>query len=113
MQPITLTKLYDIPIIRHVQVKGTNSPDDSTLTEYWEHRQTEFGKVLLAKGSRLHKIAQNQKWKCLQCGEHLYNGEELHQHHIKHIKDGGLEYEDNLELIHKSCHADRHSGKGA
>lgn len=112
MQPITLTKLYDIPIIRHVQVKGTNSPDDPSLTEYWEHRQTEFGKTLLAKGSRLFKVAQNQKWKCLQCGEHLYNGEELQQHHNKQVKDGGLEHEDNLELIHKSCHSDRHSGKG-
>lgn len=113
VQPITLTRLYDILIIRHVQVKGTNSPDDPNLSEYWEQRQTQLGKTLLAKGSRLYKIANDQKWKCPHCGEHLYNGEEIQQHHIKPIKDGGLDYEDNLELIHKSCHSDKHSGKRA
>lgn len=112
LQPITLTKLYDIPIVRHIQVKGTNSPDDANLTEYWEHRLTKFGKITLAKGSRLYNVAQKQRWQCLQCSEHLFNGEELQQHHIKTIKDGGLEYEDNLELIHKNCHTDRHSRKG-
>lgn len=108
-QTITLCRLYDIPITRHVQVKRTNSPDDPNLTKYWEQRRTQFGKVLLAKGSRLYKIAQNQRWKCLKCGEHLFNGEELNQHHLKHVKDGGMEYEDNLELIHKSCHSDMHT----
>lgn len=111
-QPITLSRLYDIPITRHVQVKGKNSPDHPELTKYWEQRKTKFGKILLATGSRLRRIARNQRWKCPQCGEHLFNGEELHQHHHIQVKDGGYDYEDNLSLIHRSCHADIHSGKG-
>ncbi len=111
-QPITLSRLYDIPITRHVQVKGNNSPDDPNLTKYWEHRQTQFGKILLANGSRLYRIACNQRWKCPQCGEHLFNGEELHQHHHKQVKDGGLDFEGNLSLLHRNCHTETHSGKG-
>lgn len=113
VQTKTITRLSDIPITRHVLVKGNNSPDDPTLTKYWEERQTAFGKVILAKGSRLYKIASNQWWKCPICGENLFNGEEIHQHHIQQVKDGGLEYEDNLVLQHKSCHQDQHSVKGA
>lgn len=111
-QPITLSRLYDIPITRHVQVKGNNSPDNPNLTKYWEQRQTQFGKILLASGSRLHTIACNQRWKCPQCGDHLFNGEELHQHHHKQVKDGGLDFEENLALLHRNCHTETHSGKG-
>jgi RNA-directed DNA polymerase len=34
--------LYNIastPIIRHIKVKGTASPDDSSLREYWDNRK--------------------------------------------------------------------------
>jgi len=108
-QTITLAKIYQIPIDRHTQVKGNNSPDDPELTRYWEHRRTQFGKTVLAKGSRLYKVAENQKWKCLECSDHLYNGEEIQQHHIRQIHQGGLDYEDNLELIHQTCHTIRHA----
>ena len=111
-QTITLSKVYQIPIVRHIQVKGTNSPDNADLTSYWEQRRTQHGKILLAEGSRLHKIAKNQKWRCPESGDHLYNGEEIQQHHIKHVCDGGLDYEDNLELIHQSCHMNRHAKRG-
>ena len=113
VQTITITRLSDIPIARHVLVKGNNSPDDSTLIEYWEERQTAFGKVILARGSRLYKVASNQRWRCPICGENLFNGEEIHQHHIQRVRDGGLEYEDNLVLQHKSYHHDQHSAEGS
>lgn len=108
-QPITLCKIYSTKIDRYIQVKGCNSPDDPNLIEYWENRKTSFGKKLLAKGSRLHQIANNQNWKCTECKDHLFNGEELQQHHKIHVKDGGLETVENLELIHQSCHMNKHS----
>ena len=108
-QPITLCKVYSIKIDRYIQVKGRNSPDDPDLNEYWENRKTSFGKKLLAKGSRLHQVANNQNWKCTECKEHLFNGEKLQQHHKIHMKDGGLETVENLELIHQSCHMNKHS----
>ncbi|NJK58918.1 MAG: HNH endonuclease [Pleurocapsa sp. SU_5_0] len=65
----------------------------------------------MGKGTNLHKIAQNQKWKCPVCGEHLFNGEEIQTHHITRVKDGGDDNIDNLIHQHKSCHINTHSGK--
>jgi RNA-directed DNA polymerase len=39
-----LTRTSDIPIKRHVKVKGTASPDDPTLRVYWECRKTKAAK---------------------------------------------------------------------
>jgi RNA-directed DNA polymerase len=34
----TLFHLSAVPIVRHVKIKGANSPDDPSLHEYWEKR---------------------------------------------------------------------------
>ena len=47
---IILTKMSTIPIVRHVKVKGTASPDDPKLTEYWNTRRTRYGNKYFAKG---------------------------------------------------------------
>ena len=107
----TLVRLSDISIERHVKVKDTSSPDDPTLTAYWQTRKTSQGKSFWEKGSKLYKVAQRQNWKCPICGEHLFNGEELHTHHIVRVKDGGTNQAENLEHLHKSCHRHKHTGK--
>ena len=104
-----LTQVYDTPITRHRRVKGTFSPDDPTLSDYWRKRRTGMGKVLLAPGSKLYKVAQSQRWKCQVCGEHLYNGETLQMHHKRPVKEGGGDELLNLELVHKACHNHRHA----
>jgi RNA-directed DNA polymerase len=103
-----LTQVYDTPITRHRRVKGTFSPDDPTLSDYWRKRRTGMGKVLLAPGSKLYKVAQSQRWQCQVCGEHLYNGETLQTHHKQPVKEGGGDDLLNLELVHKACHNHRH-----
>jgi len=50
--------LYDIsstPIVRHVKVKGTASPDDPSLRDYWHKRSLKIGKHKWAKGSTQFK----------------------------------------------------------
>lgn len=108
---VSIVKIAEIPIIRHVKVKGTSSPDDPTLAKYWEQRQTSTGKTRWDKGSKYYNVAENQKWKCPVCGENLFNGEELHTHHIIRVKDGGTDEESNLVHVHKACHKHMHTGK--
>lgn len=108
---MTLVRLSDIPIERHVKVKDTSSPDDPTLNKYWQTRKTQRGKSYWEKGSKLYRVAQKQEWNCPVCGEHLFNGEELHTHHIVRVKDGGTNQEENLEHLHKACHHHKHTGK--
>lgn len=108
---LVITRLAEIPIERHVKIDGNASPDDPTLTKYWQDRQTRYGKSYWAAGSKLHNVAQNQKWICPVCGEQLFNGEELHTHHIIRVKDGGTDEVKNLVHLHKTCHQHMHTGK--
>jgi RNA-directed DNA polymerase len=98
----------------HVMVRGTASPDDPTLREYWENRQQRSGTF-----TPLHaKLARRQGWTCPLCGDWLANGEELHIHHRQPRQDGGGSELENLELLHLYCHQQAHhrlreTGKGS
>jgi RNA-directed DNA polymerase len=106
----SVVKISEIPIIRHIKVKDTSSPDDPTLAKYWEKRRTSIGKTRWDKGSKYYKVAENQKWKCPVCGENLFNGEELQTHHIIRVKDGGTDEQQNLVHVHRACHLHIHTG---
>ena len=43
-KPFCLYNIHTTPIVRHIKVKGTASPFDGKLTEYWEKRQIKHGK---------------------------------------------------------------------
>ena len=108
---ISIVKLSEIPIQRHVKVKNFASPDDPTLHEYWKDRGTRYGKTRWIKDSKLYKVAEQQNWTCPICGEHLFNGEEIDTHHITKVQDGGNDNIKNLVHLHKACHLAVHSGK--
>ncbi len=101
---IYLYKMPKTPITRHIKVKGKTSPDDPTLTKYWEERQMRRGKTYLAKGSKLYRIAESQDWKCVVCGNHLFNEEPVDLHHITSRRKGGSDDSENLAWLHEACH---------
>ena len=105
---IAIFKLSSLPIERHIKVKGGASPDDPTLSLYWESRMTRYGKLYWPTGSKLRKVAERQGWKCPACGEHLFNGKAVQTHHIRQLKDGGLDEEANLVHLHQACHKNVH-----
>ena len=108
---VSILRIPTIPIERWEKVKGSASPDDPTLSTYWAKRQTKQGKSHWAKGSKYYRVAQNQEWQCPICKEHLFNGEQLHTHHIVRVADGGNDWEENLVHLHKVCHQHTHMGK--
>ena len=99
----------DVPIQRHVKVKGEASPDDPSLIKYWEDRHKSMGKKYWAQGSKYEQVAKNQKWKCPICNDPLFNGEEIETHHITPVKQGGSDDTENLVHLHKACHKQEHS----
>jgi RNA-directed DNA polymerase len=107
-----LIKTSSIPILRHVKVKGTASPDDPSLTQYWERRRAKAGRDRFAKGSKYYRIAAQQGWKCSGCGEDLFNGESIHLHHVQPVAEGGTDQEENLRWLHKACHYQTHRQRG-
>ena len=96
-----LLKFGWFPIERHVLVKGRSSPDDPSLKAYWLVREKAKAKALTP--SKL-KLADHQNGLCPQCGDSLFNDEEIEQHHIVPKKEGGPNTYDNLELVHFFCH---------
>ncbi len=106
-----LLTLFDIakqPIIRHIKVKGTASPFDAELKDYWAERNQKLGKSRWAKGSKYYRVANNQNGKCPRCGNVLLNGEDIETHHIVPVKDGGSNDTENLIHLHSACHKQEH-----
>ena len=107
-----LLTLYDMakqPIVRHIKVKGTASPFDAELATYWSERSQKLGKSRWAKGSKYYRVAENQNWKCPNCGNDLLNGERIETHHIVLVKNGGSDDPENLIHLHSTCHKQEHS----
>jgi len=101
-----LLKFAWFDIRRHALVPGTYSPDDPSLKDYWQERNKTYVKNLPPSEQR---VARNQNYACEICGESLFNGEELHAHHVKPRKDGGEDAYHNLKLVHLYCHQHIHS----
>lgn len=108
---ISIVNISKTPIVRHIKVKGTASPDDPNLKEYWAKRSTKLGKTRWAKNSKWYKIAQIQNWKCPICGEYLINGEDIETHHKTPLSQGGNDEIYNMVHLHQPCHKQEH-GKG-
>jgi RNA-directed DNA polymerase len=103
-----LLKFSWFKIVRHILVRGTASPDDPSLREYWWERR----KVNIYHLSPSDvELAMNQDWICRLCGMNLINGEELHRHHIEPRGKGGTDSYSNRELVHLYCHQQWHTKK--
>jgi RNA-directed DNA polymerase len=105
---LQLERMPAIPISRHVKVKGNASPDDPTLKAYWESRRCKLGRQRVAKGSMLYAIAEAQRWQCPGCGQALFDGQEVHLHHLLPVHAGGSDDSENLQWLHAACHRHRH-----
>jgi RNA-directed DNA polymerase len=103
-----LLKLNCTPIERHVLVRGTASPDDPTLREYWINRKK---RKINDLPTRQKYLARVQKGLCTQCRTSLFNEEELHVHHIHPKGTSGRDEWKNLRLLHYFCHQQVHRKK--
>jgi RNA-directed DNA polymerase len=101
-----LLKFSWFPIERHTLVKGTSSPDDPRLKDYWTKRQAAKAKDLTFSKQ---KLAKRQKGRCPECGESLFNDEELQVHHLLARSLGGKDAYSNLVLVHLLCHQHIHA----
>jgi RNA-directed DNA polymerase len=68
-----LPKFSWTDIVRHVMVKGTASPDDPALTDYWAKRRR---KVKPPLDSYTLRLLARQDARCPLCGDHLLNADQ-------------------------------------
>jgi RNA-directed DNA polymerase len=96
-----LLKFNWFKIVRHTLVRGTASPDDPSLRDYWWSRR----KVNLRHLSTSDvTLAEQQDWTCPVCGANLINGEPLERHHRIPRCEGGSDSYSNRVLLHLYCH---------
>jgi RNA-directed DNA polymerase len=103
-----LLKFMWFPIERHLLVRGSASPDDPKLRDYWAEREKLRAKVLKPE---MQKLARRQRYICPLCGGSLFNDEELHRHHRIPTSKGGEDNRNNLALVHLFCHQQIHSSQ--
>lgn len=104
-----LWKLSWTPIKRHILVKGTASPDNPDLKDYWEKRRSKVIPYVVKLRSILWR---EQSGRCTACLNELGNGEETHIHHLIPKSKGGSDKLDNLNMLHATCHRQLHSKHG-
>lgn len=104
---ITLVKHTKTKIVRHVKVKGTNSPFDGNLV-YWSTRMG--NNPLLPK--RVTTLLKRQKGKCTHCGLHLRETDVMEVDHIIPKSKGGKDAYNNLQLLHRHCHDEKTATDG-
>jgi RNA-directed DNA polymerase len=102
-----LLKFSWFKIVRHQLVRGTASPDDPGLRDYWWARR-KINRRYLSRSDV--KLAEAQDWRCPVCGRDLIlEGEELQRHHKNPRSMGGTDASSNRELVHLYCHQQRHA----
>ena len=74
--------------------------------QYWTKRQAAKAKDLTFSKQ---KLATRQKGRCPECGESLFNDEELQVHHLLARSQGGKDSYSNLALVHLLCHQHIHA----
>ena len=103
-------------IERHVMVKGTNSPDDANLRDYWNGRRR--AKAKAAPGLKWRTLILRQNGLCPHCGESIMDDltegtvtmmEETQQHHKVPRNVGGSNAWNNLVIVHLYCHQQIHA----
>ena len=101
-----LTRMRWLNIKRHAPIQHGASPDNPELREYWKQRN--FKQVETLPYARQKRLAKRQKGICLVCRDSLFNGENLHVHHIIPKAEGGTDLYRNLALLHVTCHQQVH-----
>nr|WP_307785910.1 group II intron reverse transcriptase/maturase [Okeania sp. KiyG1] len=94
-----LNRHSDVPIIRHIKVKGNKSPYDGDWT-YWSNRIGKYPGVR----KEVTTLLKRQKNKCASCGLTFRPTDLIEVDHIKPRSKGGDNTYKNKQLLHRHCH---------
>ncbi len=94
-----LNRHSDVPIERHIKVKGNKSPYDGDWT-YWSSRIGKYPGVR----KEVTTLLKRQKNKCAFCGLTFSPSDLMEVDHIKPRSEGGDNTYKNKQLLHRHCH---------
>ncbi|MEM1395040.1 MAG: group II intron reverse transcriptase/maturase [Cyanobacteria bacterium P01_H01_bin.150] len=94
-----LNRHSDVPIVRHVKVKGNKSPYDGDWT-YWSSRVGKHPGVR----KEVTMLLKRQKGKCAHCGLTFRPKDLIEVDHIVPRSEGGDNTYKNKQLLHRHSH---------
>lgn len=106
---LSLYKLADTVIKRHVKIKGEYNPFDPEWESYGEKRRNMCLMNNIKHIKRQINLWYEQEGLCALCRSPMTEESGWHMHHIIHRVAGGSDTMDNLVLLHPNCHAQVHS----
>ncbi len=107
--PVLLVQARDMPIRRHVKVRGNANPyDPAWELDFEERLAAQLASTLTGRGTTRY-LWPEQDGKCLVCGQPLGLEEGWHVHHLRWRSHGGDDTVDNRVLLHPNCHRQVHS----
>lgn len=106
---LRLFNLTDIPIRRHLKIKGEANPYDPAWETYFEERLGLQMKENLRGSQRLLRLWLSQNGNCLICEGKITKQTGWHIHHLQRQVDGGNHSFENTVLLHPNCHHQVHS----
>jgi RNA-directed DNA polymerase len=106
---VSLINASDMPIRRHVKIKGNANPFDPAWEWYFEDRLRRSMMDSLRGKKQLQSLWRRQKGRCPNCGELIREETGWHVHHRLPKASGGTDDPANLVLLHPNCHRQLHS----
>jgi RNA-directed DNA polymerase len=94
-------------IQRHVLIQGQASPDNPAFRDYFEQR-AQRSKQIETYPKAAQRVIRQQRTTCPNCGQSLFNGEDIHIHHKIPRHQGGTNHSSNLVAVHLVCHSQLH-----
>jgi RNA-directed DNA polymerase len=110
-QIVRLFSASDVPIKRHIKVKGEANPYDPQWEAYFERRLDVRMVGELGGQRRLLSLWQEQGGRCPVCRQKITKATGWHSHHLQWRVKGGSDGLENRVLLHPNCHRQVHDRK--
>lgn len=104
-----LVYAVDVPIVRHVKIRGSAHRYDPVWESYFEQRLGVKMAANLRGRRQLLSLWKQQNGVCPVCRQMLTVLGEWHNHHKVWRSKGGSDSADNRVLVHPTCHRKLHS----
>jgi RNA-directed DNA polymerase len=108
---VSLFCASDIPIKRHIKIRGVANPFDPKFETYFEERATSKMRDTLKGNRKFLSLWLNQGGNCAICHQKITADMQWSLHHINRKVEGGGNNVSNLRLTHFHCHRKVHSRK--
>jgi RNA-directed DNA polymerase len=106
---VQLRAAKDMPIKRHVKIRGKANPYDPAWEEYFERRIDVKMEDNLSGRRKLLYLWKEQDGLCPVCREKITKLTGWHSHHLLFRSEGGTDEAANLVLLHPHCHRQVHN----